>query len=280
MGGFVKKIAVLQGESNLPVKNFWLEELKLPLQWLEIESTSPEELLQRTDFDALLFDQELSDQILPLATRAPAEIVETGMADSLIREREKVWLRCFVRESLRLLIMQKAASLDTHAVCYITGTGGLARMAAVVASQLGYQKMILVAMDREKADLFCQNLQKLFFGLSFEILQESELTLQPNNGSLLLNTAVPDKDPEIMEDLTYLNYLKKDGLVVDLPNSFLINSLMEEAIHVGIRTLPGSELWAARDFLFLKSLLRDSFKLTSAEYLAAWISFNSSENKT
>lgn len=257
-------------------KKFWIEKLQLPVQWREIteeQKQDPLVFLKPQGFDGLLLHPEFSEILFPASPRIAAEIMEAGFADSMIRENSKVWLRCFLREALRLLILKKSPRLDSHSVAYITGSDPMARMAAVVAAQLGFEKLVVVSSFAEQAQQFVENLKRLFFGLNVKILGENELTLQPNNGSLLLNTLSKEQNAVILEDLTYLNFLKKDGLVVDIPLDCEGNSLLDEALHVGIPLIDGVDVWGHRDFLFLQSLLGDNFKVDLSSYLADWRSF-------
>lgn len=264
-------------------KKLWLEKLSLPLQWRDItgdEKLEPESLIKKTDFDALIISPEYSDRLFQHAQRKPAEVVEVGFADSLVRQQNVNWLRCFLRAALKSLILKKAPALDTHSTCYVAGSGALVHMAGVVAIQLGFRRLVFISAEQERTIEDLQSLSKLYFDLQVHWLRESEMTLQPNNGSLLLNGLTPEDGGSIFEDLTYLNFLKKAGLVVDLPLSFNLNPLLEEAEHLGIRYLSGSSLWGVRDWLFLKSLLEDNFKLSVDEYVNEWESLGKTENKT
>ena len=264
-------------------RKFWLDELKLPLQWRNFgaeDLEAPEKFLKKTDFEGVLVPEELSDHLLSHSTQIPTEIVETGFVDSLIRERQKIWIRCFLKESLRKFILEKSTKLDTHAHCYVTGSGPWARFCASVAIQMGFENLIFISLQEEQAEAMLSQLNKVFFGLDLKILKETDLTLQPNNGSLLLNTLTLQNGGVVFEDLTYLNFVRKQGLVVDLPVVFGENVLLDEARHVGLTAISGLEIWGLRDFYFLKSLLGPELKISEQEYLSKWIPFAVSENET
>lgn len=264
-------------------KKFWLEKLALPLQWhewTEAELEDPSFLLNHSKIQGALLTSRYSDPLFKLAARKPTEVVETGHADSVIYQQGSVWLRCFLRIALRQLIMEASPSLNTHATCYITGTGSLTRMCAVVAIQMGFRHLAFVASEHHEAAAEIRGLQRLFFDLEFKLLRENELTLQPNNGSLLINTLPAETGGVIFEDLTYLNFLKKEGLVVDLPLSFVSNPLLEEAAQAELVFLESFKIWGVRDWLFLQSLLADQLTITLADYLKEWESFAKTEKQT
>jgi len=262
-------------------QKFWLEKLKLPLQWVDFSGdllANPEALLKTNEADGVLLPPFYSDLLLAASARIPTEVREAGYVDSVIRQNGAMWIRCYFREALHQLILEKASKLDTHAIAYVTGSDPLARLSAVVAIQMGFQKIVLISENHEEADQIIQQLQKLFFSLDFTLLRETELTLQPNNGSLLLNTLQAESGGVVFEDLTYLNFLKKDGLVVDLPILHHANPLLEEAKHVGILQLSGDEIWGLRDFFFLQALAVPLPMVS--DYLKVWSQFLQEEKQT
>ncbi len=257
-------------------KKFWIENLKLPLQWIEFSAeqlTHPEVLLKSAEVDGVLMPALHSDIFLSGSARIPTEVREAGVVDSIIRQNGTMWIRCFLREALHQLILERTPQLDTHSIAYVTGSDSTARLCIVVAVQMGFKKIVLISENQEEAQGIVNQLQKLFFSLEFTTLHENELTLQPNNGSLLLNTLSADGGSVVFEDLTYLNFLKKEGMVVDLPMGGLTNPLLEEAEHVGIRRLAGGEIWGQRDFLFLQALSPQILSLSEIDYLKAWSEF-------
>ena len=157
-------------------------------------------------------------------------------------------------------------------------------MCAAVAIQMGFRRIVMITSQSEEALANVQKFSRLYFDLKFQILGETELTSQPSNGSLLLNTLTPEEGGTIFDDLTYLNFLKKEGLVVDLPLSLQSNPLLEEADHVGVRYLAGQEIWGMRDWLFLSSLLAGEMPSPwsghESNYLEEWKKFLSTLKQT
>jgi hypothetical protein len=261
-------------------KKLWTEQLSLPIEWRDFseeELRNPLFILKPGEIDAVLLDPEFSQILYPAAAKKPTAVVEAGFADCLIKQETSMWLRCYLRDTLKELILQEAPMLDTHATCYLTGSNNLTRMCAVVAIQMGFRNLVVVANDYEEAQSSIGNIQKLFFDLEFKVLRPTELTLQPNNGSLLINTLTAELGGVIFEDLTYLNFLNQKGLVVNLPISRGTNQLLEEAHHVGLLQVSGLAIWGTRDWLFLKSLLKDKFQFPLSEFLKSWESLASSE---
>ena len=72
----------------------------------------------------------------------------------------------------------------------------------------------LVALKQKRSELVASG--KRILASSGKYLSETEMTMQPNNGSIIINTLSHETESHILEDLPYLNYIKKEGLVVDL----------------------------------------------------------------
>ncbi len=280
------------GELNFVVdprrEVFFSQVLQLPVVWKTFSDddlNDPLGTVQRnSDCDGILLSQALTANFLSSSEKIPIEVIEAGLVDSVIRSNGKLWARCFLKEALRQSILNKAPSLDTHSIAYITGSDELTRLALVVAAHAGFRKMIVVSLDPELAEARVAQLKRLFFDLDIQVIKDFELTLQPNNGSLLINTYTADNGGEVFADLTYLNFLKPDGLVVDLPFSSDANDLLKEADHVKVLTLTGVEILGARDFFFLRAVLGSEMSLSLPEYLLAWqnfvIPFTTVENQT
>jgi shikimate 5-dehydrogenase len=269
-------------------KQFWLETLSLKqkLQWVDFTSeqlADPVALLKTNLVEGVIVPTQISEQLIAASTKIPTEVREAGLVDAVVRLQSILWIRSYLRSALHQLIISHAPKLDTHSIVYVTGSDAQARMAAVVAIRMGFQKIVLISENFEEAQKIVGELAKNFFSLDLRVLRETELTLQPNNGSLLLNTLGSDTGGIVFEDLTYLNFLRKDGLVVDLPlgptpQAAAQNPLLEEATHVGIRRLSGAEIWGLRDFLFLQEL--GAIQISASQYHTQWMTFLSEEKQT
>jgi shikimate 5-dehydrogenase len=282
MGASMIRVGELSPQPFELRKKFWQDLLKLELQWVEFSTeqiSDPVALLKSSDVDGVLLPPEHSDAFLSSSARIPSEVREAGLVDSIVRQNGALWIRCFLRESIHQLILKRASKLDTHSIAYVTGADPLARACIGVAVQMGFKKIILVSEMQDEAQAMIDQYKKLFFGLEFRLLGEAELTSQPNNGSLLLNTLPIETGGAVLEDLTYLNFLNKEGIVVDLPLFVGSNPLLEEATHVGIRRLSGVEIWGLRDWFFIKTLM-PALSIPSEEYLQLWSSSLQEENKT
>lgn len=230
----------------------------------------------RLDFDVALMAPDVGESLVHQSAELISEVKDLGWADVLIREQTHFWPRLIQREALRLSIVRAAPHLDSHSVGYVTGKGPEARMAAAVLIQLGFEKLAILSDDPALVEDELQFLLKKYFGIQIRFLSEPEMTAQPNNGSIIVNTISHENESDILDDLPYLNYIKKEGLVVDLPFAKGPNQLIDEAKHVEMRVLNGVTVRGQRDYLLLlqkaKSLGVD-LGISESEYLSRWDAF-------
>ncbi len=261
-------VEVLAKKFSLPIE--WKD---LPPEWI----TDPILALKtHSEWTGIWVHSGLSKMLLEKWSRLTTEVRESGFIDLFVKEQSTWWFRCFLREALREAIIHQAPHLDTHSFAYIVGSNESAGLGISVATQLGFRRLILVVRESIEATELAVKIQKKYFGLDLSLILDSQLTLQPSNGSLLINTFGAGTKEPVLADLPYLNFLKKEGLVVDLPFPDGVTQLIDEATHLGVLHISGSEIVALRDFLFLKSMMKNDFTISKEDYFSEWNSLSKS----
>lgn len=258
---------------------------------LDLEKISKHDWLSKedpfADLDLVFLSPEFSLKILGHFPRIPEEMREAGYADFLIRQNGRMWPRNFLYPELRREIVQTNSQLNTHAVAYLAGAIWDLKFFVSVAAGLGFKKMILVPIikdieilnliassETKSASLnsfekeetkyleqgeFLENffleINRMYLGTEIKIMSETEITLQPNNGSILIAKVHPEKDEEILQNIVYLNFLGKDSLIVDLFYTTHESVLIDEAKTVGISTIFGRDVFLKSFYSVLKILL-------------------------
>jgi hypothetical protein len=173
-------------------------------------------------------------------------------------------------------LVQKAPGLSNQDVAYVTGCHGWARFASVMAIQFGFRRICLVCSDEVTRDKVAQELLRQYFQVEITGIPENELTLQPNNGSLLVNTQMHSENETLLEDLSYLNFLKAEGLVIDFDASSQEHNLLNEALNIGDKVVHPFELFGARDAFFFAEVLREADRNVAehlGQYQTGWTKF-------
>ncbi|PWU22551.1 MAG: hypothetical protein C5B49_00455 [Bdellovibrio sp.] len=222
--------------------------------------------------DLIIVDPLESSEVLHQLKQNPQDVGRLHFVDSVWLESGRYWPRNFYEEVLRELIVRIGQRLDIAAVAYVAGTGPWARLAAVAAFELGYRRVSLISNDSPKSQQDIQRLSSFCFGLEIEILATAEMTLKPNNGSLLINTLDLQADRDMLETLLYLNFIHRPGLIVDIPFTFQLSALMQEGRGAGFDVVSGVDIRGLYDYLILRRLGVE-VKLEWSAYVAAWRAF-------
>lgn len=237
-------------------RQFWQNygSLKDKIQFIDKDSVQLEGAWSEKKFQTVLADEKFSMQILPRFHELPAEIVESQCVDSVFYETGHWWPRCLLKTAIRYWITERAPELNIQEAAYVSGSGSYARAAIASLINLGYHKINLIDQNEELLNEMVQKLNRRFFKVDFRVIKDSELTLQPNDGSILVNTLEAETHGEFLEDLAYLNFISKKGLVIDIPYAEKDHNLILEAQQVGLKLVRGFEIRAFCDFLFLEKL--------------------------
>ena len=288
MSGPAKILQVFNQERPLRC-DFWQENLALwsdqKLTWVEqgeasfLEEGSAKQWLKNLktlkDVAGIFVENDPAQALIHAMEIFPQKIRELRTFDCLLPDTAgQWWPHCYLKLALSERISLKSPHLDCTQIAYITGDGNNMKVAASIAVQFGFPSIFLVIDESQAVEETLAHLRRQYFGVNFQTITSGDLTLQKNNGSLLINTAQFNKSEEFIEDLSYLNFLLGGALVVDTNVLPLTNNLLSEALHVGLTILGGAEVLGLADYLMLRDIL-DSLKvarpLSSEQYLEQWM---------
>ncbi len=202
--------------------------------------------IQNGDFlsglSLVLLESEHSDWLIEKYPFLPEDLRETGYADFLVLQEGKLWPRQVFTSELKNLIVERAPALDTHQAAYIAASGAFLHMSLSLVARFGYKKIRIVTKDRTAALARAQKFEKLFFGVDLSVIDDHEITLQSNDGSLLISSLNSQEDSALLSDLTYLNFLAKTSLIIDLDYHKDSGVLIDEAKMVGLPHIAAREV--------------------------------------
>ncbi|MFN7825746.1 MAG: hypothetical protein ACK5P6_10335 [Pseudobdellovibrionaceae bacterium] len=173
------------------------------------------------------------DPFLDQFSSLPSQVRALRAFDSMICGRQVCLPRLLTIDSLREGIVAHKPNLKVSHGAVISGTGVLAKVAVAVLMDLGYREVRFIHGDLVEFQNLSQDLSRMLLGVQLFFIEEEKLTQMPAEGSILLNTSLGDGSPQIFEDLSYLNFLQKDSLVVNLVESQHEELLLSEAKLLG-----------------------------------------------
>lgn len=220
---------------------------------------------------AAYVDTRLSKEILPKLKMHSTETRSSLCIDSFFKEESTWYPRLLISESLRLMLVQEARDLNTRAPAFVVGTGELARVAANVLAEVGVSEIYLVGESTEGEELRAE-LMRALLGIKLHSVVPEDLTVQAISAGIIINTVDLSDNEELMRDLTYFNFMRSDGYVLDFNLLPLQNPLLLEATKAELKTLTPQALYARVAKQWLDRLEAGSY-LTLEDLRESWMQF-------
>lgn len=194
----------------------------------------------------------------------PTQVRKLEVFDSLFRESGALLPRLIMPEALRQFLVFSAKEIDIRDPAFIVGDTPMVRIAGSVLADMGYATVYLVgegeALQEEKAVL-----KRAQFGVQYQIVNPENLTLQAVSASLLINTASLPEGDVFLNDLSYFNYMKPEGVVLDLNPVNEEKLLLKEAMDANLKTLQTETYIDFYTFHWLQKLEDSSYHLQFEE---------------
>ncbi len=248
-------------------RQFWKEN-KWVLDWPEIEGDP----LVVPQAKVIIIDPQESADWFHRTKKVTQDLQRVQFTDSVWFDHGKYWPKALYPAALHDLIVRIGKKLDTRAWAYVAGVGPWARLAVVAAFDLGYRKVRVISNEDEGFQDLASKIRKFCFGIEMELLKTSDVTLQPNNGSLLINTFDLSTDKDMLTTLLYLNFIRRPALIVDVPFNYQQSELLQEGQSAGFDVISGVDVRGLYDFLLLQKMGIET-KLDWNQYLTLWRSF-------
>ena len=228
---------------TLRAREFW-RQLPLKIDWVEGEF----EQLLTAGVEGIFVNPDESEHLFEFFKEVPQQVSECRFVDFVEIHKGQLRPRSFLRETGSEFLATGTKSLNTRLRAYLTGVGSWTSLFAVLAVEKGFFDIQIIVENKGQATELIKRLKTFCFGINFQEIEHHELTTQPVNGSLLVNTMMPLEFPALMEDLAYLNYLSPQGLVLETHESVGVHPLLEEARHSNVCVLDGQMTQAFAEF--------------------------------
>lgn len=256
-------------------RGFW-RDLELPVEFVD----SIAEPL-KAKIGGLIVEPSQSDEWLKKIKSASTDVIRVGFLDSLLQDHGRLWPRNLYFSVFREAIVRAVGQLDITSWAYVAAEGPWARFGVAVAFDLGYRRVRVICNQEGAVDDLRERMSHFCFGLEVEGLRTSDVTLQPNNGSMLLNAYDLSKDPDMSQTLLYLNFVRLPGVIVDVSKMSVMSPLIQEGQNAHYDCIDGALLRGGYDFQLL-STLGVPLVCEVHEYIEKWKSYlaKSGENLT
>lgn len=222
------------------------------------------------DAAAIAVNPVLSAEVFTHVSVVPTQVRSLEAVDSFFKDEGGWVCRIISFEAMRRLLVERAKEMDIRNPAFVIGDGVKARIAGSVLAHMGFSDIYLVSEDGQALDEMISKLSKSYIGIRFHSLVASELTMQALSASILVNTLDLTQDKALLNDLSYFNFMKREGMVLDYNlEGFDNHALLEEAERADLRLIDCAEMAAGMAQVWLENLGLSS-KLQWTELVDIW----------
>lgn len=260
----MSSVAIEVGKARCELRRQFWSDNKWPVEFLEAEGDP-----LNSKAKVVLTDPLESPDWFHRTKKFTQGLQRIEFTDSIWQDHGKFWPKALYPTALHDLVVRVGQKLDTRAWAYVAGVGPWARLAVTTAFDLGYRKVRIISNDHAGVEDLSRKIQKFCFGIELEELATADVTLQPNNGSLLINTFDLETDKDMLTTLLYLNFVRRPALIVDVPFHNALSPLLQEGQHAGFEVISGVDLRGMYDFMVLEKL-GIKIGINWSQYLTTW----------
>lgn len=188
--------------------------------------------------------------------RASSETAVIGYADGLLLDQNEPPRAVSVLPQAMLAAMAKdKVKFDMSGAGLIVGVTDFTRSIAASIARLGVKRIMLVDADDMKSEKMATALSRRLIGIQFEPLSRSRLTQIPSEASIAINLTHSFDDSileeSILEDVSYLNFLRAGGIWIDWTGASIERGFSDEIANAGATVFDPDHVRRWRDAYLL-----------------------------
>ncbi len=186
--------------------------------------------------------------------RVATEVAILGHADAILIEPGQP-ARAFgvLPQAFVSAIAGRKLSYDLSGAAFILGAVEETKVIAASLSRLGFKRLMIVDTEDRKTEQLCQYLRRRLFGIEIEAVARRTLTQVPSEAAIAISL-VDTNDTGMLEDISYLNFLRKGGVWIDWIGSTVELSMTQEIKDAGAFIFDPSGIRAWREAHLLNSV--------------------------
>lgn len=232
--------------------------IKNEFTFLESSSENLEEVISQAKKDRkfIRFHPDLFDKVSGHLDNTFRDFKLLNSTDSLIFEESgQYWPDIVMRESLFEFLVHKVKALDVSQKVFCIGTCGMSRSVLSALIKLGFSKFAITGGSAEEASQLIADFGKIYFNVSMEYVQRSDVTILPGTHGMVVNTLSALDTDDFPNEIYYFNFLKKGGLVLDLVDLPTETPFLKIAADIGAQAISGYEALGFYDMVWLEKVI-------------------------
>lgn len=211
-----------------------------------------DEDLLRSDFDLLELSEQQNQAILATMPLLDWSIQSTGAVDAFAKIDNKFMPIHLSSAAFVNFLQSKHISVDVSKYAVLIGNYSFLITYAIALAKLGFKKIYLVSPSNISYQNQLDAVQKFLFNVQLKQLNLDEMASIAETASLLTIDFDLNEYPDLVETLTYFNFVAEQAIFFDLQN-YLNDSLSSEAEKASLRVLDSTEFHLHKYRLFQKN---------------------------
>jgi shikimate 5-dehydrogenase len=137
---------------------------------------------------------------------------------------------------------------------FVIGTSGQVRAAISALIRLGFSKINITSYDDQSAERLIKDFSEIYYNVHFEYTNRGDITILPGTHGLVLNTFSALDSEEFPNAIYFFNFLKKNGLVIDLVEIPVETPFLKIAIDIEAQVIHGYEALGFFDLMWVSKV--------------------------
>jgi hypothetical protein len=213
----------------------------------------------KKDFGQIRIGGSLRSAVPKVVENFPASLLWLKAADALVPitndGKTTWWPRNYFEQGFQRAFVKDIKNVDLSGAVFIVGATIEARAAIGALARMGFDRFSIADRDDDACEEFVRELTRSFLGLRVQAIQRNHITQLPAIHSAAINTLAVGQDEGMHAELAYFNFLKNNGIWMDMSLYAISQELEVEARTVGATVESGARILAWTDALWAADTL-------------------------
>lgn len=218
---------------------------------IHFEPMNEDELLH-SDFDLIELSEQQNQEILARMPLLDWPIQSTGAVDAFANENNKFKPIHLSSAAFVSFLQSQHIAVDVAKYAVLIGNYSFLITYAIALAKLGFKKIYLVSPGNVSYQNQIAAVQKFLFNVQLTQLSLDEMANIADLASLLAIDFDLNEHPDLVETLTYFNFVAERAIFFDLQN-YSNDALSSEAEKASLRVLDSADFHLHKYRLFQKN---------------------------
>ncbi len=192
-----------------------------------------------------------------------------GTTDGMVLRDSRWWPLCASYEALWQTFTALGQGIDLDDSAFIDGTGAMARAGIAALFKCGFRRFRIPTESVEISQALVKDIRVRFLGIELEMVPIDKIVLLAGISSVFINTLRPDEAPELSKEISYLNFLKRPGALINTGLYTKPTTLLKEAADTDVSIVDGWHIAARVDSLWAEWAFKKKLDIRALQNIYA-----------